>query len=42
MPPGVGVLNFLPGGGGQFAHQKNFPVVLSGGGGWSTLELTDT
>ena len=32
------VLNsFLPGGGGEFAHQKNCP-----GGEWSGLELTDT
>ena len=39
----MGVLNsFLPGG-EEFAHQKNCPGVLSGGGGggeWSGLELT--
>ena len=51
MPPGWGISSFYrPGdrgfevsfcpGGGEFAHQKNCPGVLTGG--WSNLELTDT
>ena len=35
IPRGGGQTPFCPGG-GEFAHQKNFP------GRWSGLELTDT
>ena len=35
-------LSFCPSD-GEFAHQKNCPRILPGGGGeWSGLELTDT
>ena len=37
----MGVLNSFCPEGGEFAHQKNCPGVLPGGG-WSGLELTDT